>query len=52
VTFEIPASLWANRVYLVGDFNNWNRCATPFECMHDEVWGVILDLPTRRRYEF
>jgi hypothetical protein len=52
VTFEIPASLWANHVYLVGDFNNWDRRATPFKCMPDGVWRVILDLPARQRYEF
>lgn len=52
VVFEIPASLWANRVYLVGDFNEWNTSATPFERMRDGVWRVTLDLPAHRRYEF
>ena len=52
VTFQLPASVWANRVYLVGDFNNWNPCASPFQRLHNGVWSITLDLPARRRYEF
>jgi hypothetical protein len=52
VTFEIPASIWANQIYLVGDFNNWDPCASPFQRMPNGVWRVTLDLPARRRYEF
>jgi hypothetical protein len=52
VTFEIPASLWAEKVFLVGDFNNWDASALPFQRMRDGVWRLTLDLPARRRYEF
>lgn len=52
VTFEIPASLWADRINLVGDFNNWDPCASPFQRMRNGVWRVTLDLPAWQRYEF
>lgn len=25
VVFELPAHLWADQVFVVGDFNDWNR---------------------------
>jgi 1,4-alpha-glucan branching enzyme len=53
VTFELPATIWADRVCLVGDFNDWNPQAT---CMvrtrDDENWHVALDLPHGREYQF
>jgi hypothetical protein len=52
VTFELPASLWAGRVYLVGDFNNWQIGTLPLREGHDGVWRITLELPTHRRYEF
>ena len=30
VTFELPSSIWAERVNLVGDFNDWSTT-------HDEM---------------
>jgi 1,4-alpha-glucan branching enzyme len=52
VIFEIPASLWADHIYLVGDFNNWDRRTLPFQRGRDGVWRVTLDLPARRHFEF
>jgi 1,4-alpha-glucan branching enzyme len=52
VTFEIPASVWADRVYLVGDFNNWDPCAAPFRRTRSGIWRITLDLPARQRFEF
>lgn len=52
VVFELPASLWADRVFVVGDFNNWSRTATPLRQNRYGVWQVILDLPVGRSYEF
>lgn len=50
--FELPACIWANEVYLVGDFNNWNETATPFHQMRNGGWRVALDLPFAQRFEF
>ena len=52
VVFELPASLWADHIYLVGDFNDWNRSATPFALSGSGVWRAELDLPLGQRYEF
>ena len=52
VTFQIPASVWADHIYLVGDFNNWDPRTLPFQRAHNGVWNITLDLPARRRYEF
>jgi 1,4-alpha-glucan branching enzyme len=53
VTFELPAALWADRVNLVGEFNDWDTAATPMirDRTHDD-WRVTLRLPTGRRYLF
>lgn len=52
VVFELPASILADRIYLVGDFNNWDQTATPMHQTRHGVWRVVLDLPANRRFEF
>ncbi len=52
VTFELPPNLWAARIYLVGEFNQWNAQATPLHQDRDGMWRVALDLPTGGAYEF
>jgi 1,4-alpha-glucan branching enzyme len=52
VMFELPACVWADQIYLVGDFNGWDQTATPFAQGRDGVWRVVLDLPTGRTYQF
>jgi hypothetical protein len=52
VTFELPASLWADRIYVVGDFNDWNATATPLRQERDGVWRAVVDLPVGPHYEF
>jgi 1,4-alpha-glucan branching enzyme len=53
VTFELPAALWADRVNLVGEFNDWDATATPMtrNRRHDE-WRATLELPLGQRYLF
>ncbi len=29
VTFTLPDSVWADKIYLVGDFNGWSRNSHP-----------------------
>ncbi len=53
VTFELPSSLWAERVNLVGDFNGWDT--TKYEmrqARHDGNWRITLILPAGREYQF
>lgn len=52
VVFELPESIWADHISLVGDFNNWNPTATPFVQTREGIWRVDLDLPADRRFHF
>lgn len=38
VTFEIPRTIWAERISLVGDFKNWDRESLPFWRDRQENW--------------
>ncbi|ACL24567.1 isoamylase early set domain-containing protein [Chloroflexus aggregans] len=51
VTFSLPAALWADTIYLVGDFNGWNRHATPLRAT-EHGWMVTLDLEAGRTYQY
>lgn len=52
VTFELPASVWADHVFLTGDFNDWNPHELPIRQDRDGVWRATLDLPAGQFYEF
>ncbi len=53
VTFELPATVWAGQISLVGEFNNWDRQVTPMtQDRLDESWRATLDLEAGRRYRF
>ncbi len=52
VIFELPACIWADHIFLVGDFNDWNVTATPFVQGRDGVWRAVLDLPEGKTYQF
>jgi 1,4-alpha-glucan branching enzyme len=53
VTFELPSSFWAERVNLVGDFNDWD---TTKDEMHqsraDGAWRLTLTLDAGHEYQF
>lgn len=53
VTFQFPAAIWAESVYLVGDFNGWNSRSHPFTRLRDDgCWQVMIELETGRAYQF
>ncbi len=52
IYFELPSCLWADRIYLVGDFNGWDSSATPMQQERDGVWRAIVDLQRGSRHEF
>lgn len=52
IQFELPASLWADRVFVVGDFNQWCPTSTPLTQARDGAWRAVLDLPTGHQYYF
>jgi 1,4-alpha-glucan branching enzyme len=53
VTFELPSSIWADRVNLVGDFNGWDTAR--HEMQQSRSGGnrrIVLVLPAGREYQF
>jgi len=52
VTFELPASLWATKISLAGDFNGWKPDQLRFRQTRGGRWRLRLILPANRRYEF
>lgn len=53
VTFEMPASIWADSIYLVGDFNQWDTRSLPMKQRHsDGVWEIRLTLDAGREYQY
>jgi 1,4-alpha-glucan branching enzyme len=52
VTFILPNSTWADTIYLVGDFNEWNHSSHPFQCGREGTWTITIDLEVGRCYQF
>ncbi len=52
VTFEIPGSIWAECIHLVGDFNDWDRESLPFRRNRAGDWQVELELDAGCKYRF
>ena len=52
ITFEIPGSIWAERIHLVGDFNGWDRESLPFRRTRQDNWQVEIELDRGQEYRF
>lgn len=52
VTFSLPASVDAETVTLVGDFNEWNETSHPLKKKKDGEFELTVNLPTGREYQF
>ena len=52
VVFELPIGTWADRISLVGDFNDWDAAATLFVQEQDGIWRAEVDLPTHTQHKF
>lgn len=53
VTFELPASIWAARVTLVGDFNHWDTGSHELrQSSTDGTWRITIELEAGREYQF
>jgi 1,4-alpha-glucan branching enzyme len=53
VTFELSSTLWAERVNLVGEFNDWDTTATPMtRNRSDANWKAIIELEVGQRHAF
>jgi 1,4-alpha-glucan branching enzyme len=47
----MPAAIWADTIHLVGEFNNWNKAATPLQ-LSDHGWSVTLELEAGKPYRY
>ena len=53
VTFELPSNMWAERVNLVGEFNDWDTAATPMRRNRSDAnWKATLELEIGKHYRF
>ena len=52
VVFEIPGTVWAVSINLVGDFNDWDRDGLPLRLNRDGNWHVELELDEGGEYRF
>ena len=54
VTLNLPKQLASNgsKVYVAGDFNQWNPEVTPMKKLKNGNFQATLDLGTGREYQF
>lgn len=54
VTFELPDTIaeGAERVTLVGDFNNWDEQSTPMDKKKGNKFSITLDLEPNKEYQY
>ena len=53
VTFEMPSSVWAERVNLVGDFNDWDTAKDEMrQSRTNGNWRITLALSKGHEYQF
>jgi len=52
ITFQLPATIWAETVHLVGDFNDWNRRSHPLKRAEDGHWELTMHLPKGQVFQF
>jgi 1,4-alpha-glucan branching enzyme len=51
VTFAMPATVWADSIHVVGDFNGWDERATPLR-QTESGWMVTLELAAGHAYQY
>ena len=52
VVFELPAHLWADQVFVVGDFNDWNRYSLTMQQEQNGTWRLEIDPSSGQSYQF
>ena len=52
VVFELPACVWADKIFLSGEFNDWHKSDLPMRQERDGVWRVAIDLPAGKQFAF
>ena len=52
VTFELPSQVGAETATIAGEFNNWDRQATPMKRKKDGSFSASVNLETGKEYRF
>jgi len=53
VRFDLPSSIWADHINLVGEFNDWNRTSHPLARDRDGGnWYIVVELEKGKEYQF
>ena len=53
VTFKLPAATWADRINVVGEFNDWDTTATPMvQTKPTGDWQATIELDAGRCYRY
>ncbi len=52
VTFKLPAAVDADKVMLVGEFNEWSAEANPMKKLKDGSFSATISLPAGQSYRF
>lgn len=52
VTFELPATVWASEVAVVGEFNGWDPTVHRLVQQPDGSWRLSLQLDRHQTYQF
>lgn len=52
VTFTLPKGIWAEKICLVGDFNDWDRRSHPLRQQRRGDWTITVVLESNRAYQF
>lgn len=52
VVFELPSCVWADRIFLAGDFNNWDESSLPMRQSRDGIWRAEVELRSGQSYQF
>lgn len=52
LTFVLPELIWADSVYVVGDFNNWDKTALPMQQDAQGQWKATVEVDAGGVYQF
>ena len=50
--FVLPEHIWADSVYVVGDFNGWDRTALPMRQDANGQWKATVEVQPGGVYQF
>ncbi len=52
LTFTLPEHIWADSVYVVGDFNDWDVVALPMQQDAQGRWQATVEVVAGDAYQF